>query len=126
MSSTRKAEFETYTGIRPSTEMLARIHSIIEEYCDKELEKVVRKVVKQKLKEIVRECLEEKEKLEKEVVELRKIPKKEAIAQIKAYIDKHQGCRTGDIIYDLALDPDLVLSVLKELREKRKIRSEDI
>lgn len=123
MSSRKKLEFETYTSIKPSTEMLAKIHSIIEEYCDRELENVVRRL----LPKIVRKRLEEKEKdVGKKVVELKRIPKKKATALIKAYVDKHQGCRTGDIIYDLGVDPDLVLSVLKELKEKGKVRSEDI
>lgn len=125
MSSKEKPEFETYTGIRPSAEMLARIHSVIEEYCDKELEEVVRKLLPKKLEEAVRKCLEEKTAKE-EAIELKRIPKKKAKALIKAYIDEHQGCRTGDIIYNLGLDSDLVLSVLKELKENGKIRSEDV
>lgn len=121
MPTKEKAEFETYTGLRPSAEMLARIHSAIEEYCDKELEKIVQKFLPQ----VVRKCLEEKTAKEA-AIELKRIPKKKAKALVKSYIDEHQGCRTGDIIYDLALDPDLVLSVLKELKENGKIRSEDI
>lgn len=54
-------------------------------------------------------------------IELRKIPKNEAIELIKAYIVKHLGCRTSDIIYDLTLDPDLVMECLNELEEKKKV-----
>lgn len=126
MSSTKKPEFEAYFAFRPSTEMLAKIHSVLEECVDERLEEVVRKVLDDKLEEVLRKCLKEKEKVaEKEVLDLRKIPHKEAVALIKKYIDEHQGCRTSDIIYDLALDPELVLTVLKELKEKGKIRSED-
>lgn len=121
MSSNSGLEFETVTNIRPSPRMLAKIESVIEEYCRRELEKIVRKIVAEKIEEIVRECIEEKE-----VVELRKIPRKEAFTQIKAYIDRHQGARTSNIIYDLRLDPDLALSVLEKLREKGKIRSEKV
>jgi hypothetical protein len=123
--SLRKPELEAFIGFKLSPEMLAKIHSIVEEYAKKELEKVVRKVLDEKLEEVIRKCLEEKEKVaEKEVLKLRKIPHKEAIALIKEYINEHQGCRTSDIIYDLALDPDLVLRVLKELEEKKEIRGE--
>lgn len=119
MSAKEKPEFKINTSIEPSTEMLARIHSVIEEYCDKELEKVVRKL----LPEVVQKCLKEKA-VKKETVELRSIPKKKAKALIKAYIDEHQGCRTGDIIYDLRLDPDLVLKILKGLEKEKVIRGE--
>ena len=125
MSSTKKPEFESFISLRPSTEMLARIHSVVEECVNKELEKILRKLLAEKLEEIVRKCLEEKEKrAEEEIIRLRKIPHEEAVGFIKEYIDKHQGCRTSDIIYDLELDPELVLSVLKELEEKKEIRGE--
>lgn len=125
MSQTKKPEFETILSVRPSTEMLAKIHSLVEECVKRELDKTLRKLLDEKLEGIVRKCLEEKEKhAEMQVVELKKISKSKALSQIKAYIDKHQGCRTSDIIYDLALNPDLVLKVLKELKEKSKIRSE--
>lgn len=119
MPTKEKAEFETYTGLRPSAEMLARIHSTIEEYCDKELEKIVQKLLPQ----VVRKCLEEKTAKE-EAIELKRIPKKKAKALVKSYIDEHQGCRTGDIIYDLRLDPDLVLKILKGLEKEKVIRGE--
>lgn len=61
-----------------------------------------------------------------EVVELVSVPRENAITLIKSYIDSHQGCRTGDIIYDLGLNPDLVLGVLRELEERGDIRGEDI
>jgi len=123
----KKSDLEAFIGFKLSPEMLIQIHKIIEEYCDREVEKLVRKVVAERLKKVVIECLKEKEELIGEpVIKLKKIPESKAIAQIKKYIDEHQGCRTSDIIYDLELDPDLVLLVLKELKEKGRIRSEDI
>ncbi len=61
-----------------------------------------------------------------DVVKLEVIPKEEAKVRIKGYVDQHQGCRTSDIIYDLGLDPDLVLSILKELKEEGKIKGESV
>jgi len=123
----KKADLEAFIGFRLSPGTLAQIHQIIEEYCDREVEKVVRKIVAEKLKKAVTECLKEKEELIREpLIKLKRIPESKAIAQIKKYIDEHQGCRTSDIIYDLELDPDLVLSVLRKLKEKGRIRSEDI
>ena len=114
MSSRKAPELEIYWRTRLSPELMARIHELVEEY------------VNEKLPEVVKRCLEEREKLaEKEVLKLRKMPHKKAIDLIKRYIDKHQGCRTSDIIYDLALDPDLVLKVLKELEKRGKIRGEE-
>lgn len=127
MSSIKKPELEAYIGFKLSPEMLAKIHTIVEEYCDRELGNIVRKILAKKLEAVVRKCLEEREEqVKSSIVQLKKIPRSKAIAKIKSYINKHQGCRTSDIIYDLALDPDLVLSVLKELKEKAEIRSEDI
>ena len=59
------------------------------------------------------------------VVDLKVVPRERAIVMIKDYINHHKGCRTSDIIYDLELDPDLVLSVLKELEKKKEIRGEE-
>lgn len=127
MSKFKKPPFQITYGVKVSPEMAVEIHKVIEEYCDRELEKIVKKVVAKRLTQIVKECLEERDKAtEESVVELKRIPNKEAVVQIQDYVDKHQGCRTSDIIYNLELDPDLVLSVLKELKEKGKIRSEDV
>ena len=125
MPSFRRHELEAYVGIRLSPELMVKIHQAVEEYLNENLEEIVKKCVDECLEEVVKKCLEEREKLaEKEVVEVRKIPHKEAVALIKKYIDEHQGCRTSDIIYDLALDPELALSILKELEEKKEIRGE--
>jgi len=114
VSSRRVPELEASWRFKLSPELMAKIHELVEES------------VNRKLPEVVRKCLEEREKLaEKGVIKLRKIPPKEAIPLIKRYIDKHQGCRTSDIIYDLGLEPDLVLKVLKELEEEGKIRGKD-
>ena len=57
---------------------------------------------------------------------LRKIPLDKAEEKIRKYIDKHQGCRTGAIIFDLELDADLVLEVLQKLEEKGIVRGGNI
>jgi len=54
------------------------------------------------------------------------MPREEAERKIKEYIDEHPGCRTGDIIYDLRLDPDLVLAILHDFEKKGKIRGKEI
>ena len=61
-----------------------------------------------------------------EIIELKKIPKDKAIELIKSYVEKHPACRTSDIIYDLELDPDLVLDCLNELEKEKKIRGKEI
>jgi len=129
VSSRKGIEFQTYTAIKPSPKMLARIQSVVEECVkacvDKELEKVLGKIVDEKLPKIVRKCLEEQRKeAPSEVIKLKKISKKEAIEEVQAYIDSHPGCLTSDIIHDLALDPDLVLNVLKELEKSKTVRGE--
>ncbi len=125
--SQKEPEFQTYVSIKPSPEMMAKIHSVIEEYCKKEFPKIVKKIMERKLKEVINEYLEEREKLtEKGTLRLRRISRKNAITRIKEYISKHPGCRTSDIIYDLALDPDLVISILTELEDKGNVSSEDL
>lgn len=55
------------------------------------------------------------------VIELRTIPTDEARALIIDYITEHHGATTNDIIFDLALNVDLVLEILKELNEEEEI-----
>ena len=113
--SSKAPELETTWRIKLTPELVAKIHELVEQCVD------------EKLPEALKKHLEEKEKLaEREVLKLKKIPHKKAVALVKKYVDEHQGCRTSDIIYDLALDPDLVLKVLKELEENGKIRGEDL
>lgn len=115
MSSRRTPELEASWKLSLTPELMAKIHKLVEE------------CVNRKLPEVVEKCLEEREKLSEEgVVKLRKIPLKEAIPLIKKYVDEHQGCRTSHIIYDLELEADLVLKVLKELEKKGKIRGENL
>jgi len=70
--------------------------------------------------------IESLERIEEEgVEELVEIPEKEALARINDYVKNHPGCRTSEIIYNLRLDPDLVLRVLKKLEEEGKVRGEN-
>jgi len=119
MSSKTMPELQASWRIELTPELSAKIEELIMEYvtkyCDEHLEKTVKK------------CLGEKQQLHgQDVLELREIPHEKAVASIKKYIDKHQGCRTSDIIYDLRLEPDLVLGVLKELEREKKIRGEQV
>ena len=104
-------------------EMLAKIEQLVEDCVKRELPGVVRKCLNERdLKKIIEEKVREVLGAEEEEIELKVIPRKEAIKKIKSYIDEHPGCLTGDIIYDLGLDPDLVLSVLEKLQKKKVIR----
>jgi hypothetical protein len=115
MSSRRIHELEATWRIKLTPELIAKIDEAVEQR------------VNEKLEEVVKKCLKEREEQAgKEVLKLRKISHEKAVPLIKKYIDENQGCRTSDIIYDLALDPDLVLNVLKKLQEKSEIRGEDV
>jgi hypothetical protein len=63
---------------------------------------------------------------EVEALELVNIPEKEAAKKVSEYINRHPGCRTSDIIYDLHLNPDLVLKVLRKLEKQEKVRGKDV
>jgi len=58
---------------------------------------------------------------DKSTIELREIPPEDARELILEYISEHYGAKTSDIIFDLALNVDLVLRILKELNEKEDI-----
>jgi len=59
-------------------------------------------------------------------VKLEVIPESEAKERIMSYVNSHVGCRTGDIIYDLELDPDLVIKCLRELESNKQVTGKDI
>lgn len=61
-----------------------------------------------------------------DTIELVTMPKEEAKQRILSYINSHVGCRTGEIVYNLGLDPDLVLECLKELESTQRVRSRNI
>jgi len=108
-------------------EMLAKIEQLVEDCVEKKLPKVVRRYLNEiDLEKIIEEKVKEVLSAEEEEIELRVIPREEAIKKIKSYIDANPGCLTGDIIYDLGLDPDLVLSVLDELKRKGLVRGTPI
>lgn len=54
-------------------------------------------------------------------VVLRTIPKEEAKEMILNYFKNDEEKWTSDVIFDLALDVDLVLTILDELRQEGKI-----
>jgi hypothetical protein len=59
-------------------------------------------------------------------IELAKIPDEEAAERISDYVKKNPGSHTSDIIFDLRLDPDVVLKVLKSLVQNGKIKGKEI
>jgi len=72
-------------------------------------------LIEKKLKKI--EVPEEQE------IEFVEVPEEQAVLE---YIRKNPGCRTSDIIFNLRLNPDFVMKVLKKLKDKQKIRGESI
>jgi len=63
---------------------------------------------------------------DEEPQELTIIPEDEATEKISAFITEHPGSRTSDIICDLGLNPNLVLRILRKLKEEKKITGKDI
>ena len=63
---------------------------------------------------------------ETESGKFKKVSENKAIEIIRKYISKNPGCLTSEIIFNLQIDPDLVLSVLKKLRKQGEIRSEPV
>jgi hypothetical protein len=58
--------------------------------------------------------------------ELITIPEDEAAKRISNFIREKPGSRTSDIICELGLNPDLVLSVLRKLKAEEKITGKNI
>ncbi len=54
------------------------------------------------------------------------VPFEEAIVLINDYINDHENCRTSEIIYDLGLDVDQVIKILRILSECGFIEPRDI
>ncbi len=92
-----------------------------------------KKIIKESLievlskdKEFLREILNEIHKAEDNESITRDIDKVTAKREIEEYIDTHPRCRTGHIIDDLQLDPEIVMEILKELKEEGSIQSKQI
>lgn len=99
----------------------AKIEQCIRDFLPKAVEKCLNeKTLEKMVEEKIREMLTSGEIASE--IELAAIPRKEAIVKIKSYIDEHPDCTTSDIIYDLGLDPNLVLSMLDELQRKGLIK----
>jgi len=60
------------------------------------------------------------------VIELRELPIDEAKKLIQQYVRENEGCRTSQIIIELALDPDLVIEAIHQLDSEELLESEDI
>ena len=60
------------------------------------------------------------------IVELRKVPIEEAKRLIHQYLKEHPGSRTSDLIIELALEPDIVIETLSQLRNEGKVEGRDV
>jgi len=60
------------------------------------------------------------------VVELKKIPIEDAKRLIHQYLREHPGSRTSDLIIELALEPDIVIEALYQLRCEGKVEGKNI
>ena len=63
---------------------------------------------------------------EPDVIELKVLPDEEAKELILQYITEHPGARTSDIVYNLAIDMDLVYKILNELKDSKLIEARDV
>jgi len=60
------------------------------------------------------------------VVELKKVPIEDAKHLIYKYLRNNPGSRTSDLIIELALEPDIVIEALSQLRCEGKVEGKDI
>jgi len=60
------------------------------------------------------------------IVELKKIPLEDAKRVIYKYLREHPGSRTSDLILELALEPDIVIEALSQLRCEGKVEGKDV
>ena len=60
------------------------------------------------------------------VIELKTVPRKEAKRLVTEYLKSHPGAWTSDIWYNLELEPDLVNSILSELRNEGKVEARPV
>lgn len=74
--------------------------------------------------EFIREAI--REKLQSiEVLKLREVSPQQAKKEILQFIAKKRNAWTSDIANELELDLDLVMSILRELRDEGKVTSDD-
>lgn len=60
------------------------------------------------------------------VVELKTVPIEDAKQIIHRYLKEHPGSRTSDLIIELALEPDIVIEALSQLRNEGKVEGKDV
>jgi len=82
--------------------------------------------LKSELNKMKSAICEEQSESEVHPEELKKVSKNKAAQMIKEYVSKNPGCKTSDVIFDLKLHPDVVLPILRRLREEGVLRSEKI
>ncbi len=86
----------------------------------KEIETVYQRLdrLEQKLEELLTA-----EAREETALELRLIPLAETKPLVADFVQKHPGCWTSDIMKALALDPEVIVQALHELKKEGLIRS---
>lgn len=136
MSIAKKAGFEAYVAFKPSPDMLAKIHEVVEEctkkYVDKQLEPVLKKILDEKLEEIVRKYLEEKGKgveglrdISPRVVVIEEIPKEEAKLRVEEYFKEHKTADIEELMLNLKIPVQTLVEIIDELKQAGKISPED-
>jgi predicted transcriptional regulator len=60
------------------------------------------------------------------IIHLKIMDRGEAKRKIHHFINRNPGCRTSEIIEKLGIDPELVVSILKELKEEDSVLSKPI
>jgi hypothetical protein len=60
------------------------------------------------------------------VIELKRIPIEDAKQAIHQYLKAHPGSRTSDLIIELALEPDIVIDALSQLRCEGKVEGKNV
>lgn len=125
MSEKRLPQLKIGYTLQLTPEMMAGIEKCVLDCLPEVLRACLDEIDLEKMiEEKVGELLAEKEP--ESEIELVVEPKEDAVLKIRSYIDDHPDCTTSDIIYDLGLDPDLVLAVLDDLQRKGLIRGEPI
>lgn len=116
MSQTELPKVKIGFAFELTPELLAKIEECVSVHVNRVLPEMLETCLNEAVEKKVRELIERQE--EGEAISLVSIPREEAIKKIKSYIDEYPDCTTSDIIYELGLDPVLVLDVLDELQNK--------
>lgn len=102
----------------------------IRESC-KSLIKTDRDLFKDLFLELVREekntikaILDEEE--EDFTIQLRELSHDDAMTEIQKYISQNPGCLISDVIENLRIDPEVVMEILKQLKDSNELKSKPL